>query len=281
MADLVATFDRITDRVRGWFSRRIGPERERPWSPYGHEKARHDLIVTRQIQVVFIAIGIAMVYGVTLELTKTEQADFQTSLDIQKPGDVKPITVTVTPGGTPAFANPQAEAPEANPNLPKPEYKTPMDVPDGVKRLIAMVGPLALAFWALGRMGASSRSKLAELNLGVYKGAMPYEMHAAGKSRDRVFTQRQVDANVFGKERTDYLFGTYLHEPPMSVKRFLGDPDTQVASVRRLKKGSAARAPLVAAGAAGAPAAPLRRVTTARRVDAGRAPPALRDGTSA
>jgi hypothetical protein len=66
---------------------------------------------------------------------------------------------------------------------------------------------------------------------------MPYEMHTV-RAADRVFTQREVKRHVFGKNADDFLFGTYLGTPPLSVRRLLGDnrlPES--AQITRLARG--------------------------------------------
>lgn len=208
------------------------------WSPYGHESARRALLATRRAQVVLAAIAIAVLYAIFLQLTLSEDTTPSTgSQDIEIP-EQKPITVTVTPGRMGDFVNAQSEAPDGQ-NAPRPVYRPHNKIVQIIQPFLSLLAPLAAALWLLSRVGTSARGKLAELNLGVYKGAMPYEMHTA-RGYKSVFTYREVDAHVFGKTREDFLFGSYLGAPPLAVRRMLGE-EIDGARVTHLRKGGTPR----------------------------------------
>lgn len=212
--------------------------KEEVWSPYGHEAARRRLLAERRIQIIVGAIALVFVYWMILTLT-AEDSGPQVSSSIGIPEHrQKPVTVGVTPGGVPAFARPGIEPPEAS-DTPSPVYER-NEWLAMIQPYLTLVAPLFTAFWLLSKAGGAARGKLAELNFGVYKGAMPYEMHAA-RSRARVFTHRQVGEHVFGKKREDYVFGTYLNEPPLAVRQMLGMSQNDRAEVTRLKRGGARR----------------------------------------
>ncbi|MBW3582407.1 MAG: hypothetical protein KY455_04840 [Euryarchaeota archaeon] len=209
------------------------------WTPYGHEKARKRLLAERRVQIIVAAVALAILYAVIIQLTsETVTAPNRQGFEIPEP-ERKPVTVGVTPGGVPAFARPGQETPdpEATPQA-KHERNEWLD---RLQPILQLIAPLVAAFWLLGKAGASARGKLAELNFGIYKGAMPYEMHIA-RGRSRVFTHREVEGHVFGKKREDYVFGTYLKEPPLAVRQMLGMTDNDRAEVTRLKHGSAKKA---------------------------------------
>ncbi len=215
---------------------RIDGNEPKAWSPYGHEVARRELLFQRRIQLVMIGLGIAMLYGVIAGIGVSEQSvPLQQGVDVSTPEGVKPITIRVTPGGAPAFSSGETEAPDQDSQVPGPIYDQDSAFMAVVVRpILAVIGPLAVALLGLGRIGSSATGKLAELNFGIYKGATPYELHAAGKARKIVFTHREVDAHVFGKERTDYLWGTYLEAPPAGIENVFGEADHD-ASVRSLR----------------------------------------------
>jgi hypothetical protein len=210
------------------------------WSPYGHEKARRRLLMERQAYIVLGAVGIAILYGLFLQLTLTVETDVPTSggsVDIRQ-DELRPITVTVTPGRAPAFMDGQT-APPGGVEPPRPDAEEQPFLIRTVGPFLPLVAPLLGALWLLSRAGASARGRLAELNFGVYKGAMPYEMHTA-RAMERVFTHREVRRHVFGKTATDFIAGSYLGPPPLAVRRLLGDLDIpDEASITRLARGRA------------------------------------------
>lgn len=215
------------------------------WSPYGHEPARRALLNMRRAQIVIAAIAIALAYAFFLQLTlQVDDTTKSSSTEVPtEPKKQKPITVTVAPGRMAEFAQAHQEAPEGR-SAP-PIYKREDNVVlEKVQPLLSLIAPLAGALWLLSRVGTSARGKLAELNLGVYKGAMPYEMHTA-RAYKQVFTYREVDGHVFGKAREDFLFGSYLGAPPLSVRRLLGEP-IDAAKVTHLRRGGTPRVTVTA-----------------------------------
>jgi hypothetical protein len=215
-----------------------GTETETIWSPYGHERARRALIAQRRAQIAVAALAIAVLYGIFLGLTLEEQSTAtERGVEIEQ-HEQKPITVTVTPGRMTdsSFVDASAQAVEPI-EPPRTRVEQGNAIVEAVQPFLTILMPLAAAFWVLSRIGTSAHGKLAELNLGVYKGAMPYELHAA-RAYKKVFTHRQVDAHVFGKDREDFLFGSYLGAPPVAVRRLLGE-EVETAYVASLRRGGA------------------------------------------
>ncbi len=214
---------------------------EPKWTPYGHESARRQLLVQRHAWLVVGAIGVAMFYAMFLGLTFSVETDVQSggTVDIERE-EQKPMTVTVAPGRAPAFATSDAQEPDGR-DAPSVEREEDGLILSTVRPILPVVLPLVGAFWLLSRVGASSRGKLAELNFGVYKGAMPYEMHTVGRYK-QVFTHRRVEDHVFGKSREDFLPEPVRAAPPISVRRLLGTPEAEEAQVVRLRQGSSRRA---------------------------------------
>jgi hypothetical protein len=215
---------------------------ESKWTPYGHEKARRQALMQRHAWLAIAALAIAMFYGVFLSLTVTQQDSIDSGGQIEvRREDEKPMRVQVTPGGIPGFADSQADAPGGvdAPGLAEREEGPLMAT---LRPLLPVIAPLAGALWLLSRVGASARGRLAELNFGVYKGPMPYEMHTS-KRLKQVFTHRQVEDHLFGKTREDFLAGTYLGDVPLSIRRMLGESPYEEAQVARLRKAGRSRRP--------------------------------------
>lgn len=229
-------------------------QKETIWSPYGHEGARRALLNQRRAQVAAAALAIALLYGMFLMFTLEEQSSAtDRGVEIDQP-EQKPITVTVTPGrmaehvtagGTPADP--------ADP--PRAAHQQQNKIVETLQPFLMLILPLAAAFWVLSRIGSSAHGRLAELNLGVYKGAMPYELHAA-RAYKKVFTHREVDAHVFGKTREDFLFGSYLGSPPIAIRQLLGE-DFEVAQVAAIRRGGARKVTVTASPAPRGPSSPF------------------------
>lgn len=211
------------------------------WTPYGHETARRQLLVQRHAWLIIGAIGVAFVYMIFLGLTFSEQTDIESggSIDIERE-EQKPMTVTVSPGRAPAFASQDAQEPDGR-DAPSLQQEEEGLILSTVGPFLPVVAPLLGALWLLSRVGASARGNLAELNFGVYKGAMPLEMHTTSRYK-QVFTHRRVEDHVFGKTREDFLPASLRTAPPISVRRMLGTPEAEEAQVTRLRQGSNPRA---------------------------------------
>ena len=218
------------------------------WSPYGHEPARRRVLKERRVYLILAALGIALLYALFLGLTLSEETGTTTGSQSIETQEQKPVTVAVTPGGRPAFMNPQVKAPDGR-NAPGAAVEEKNRFFEFIKPFLSLLAPLAAALWLLSRVGSSARGKLAELNFGIYKGAMPYEMHTS-RAFARVFTHREVGPHVFGKAREDFLWGTYLSSPPIAVRRLLGEVDIDDARIVQVHKGGARRVTVTAPAAA-------------------------------
>lgn len=239
------------------------------WSPYGHEAARRQVLMQRHAYLAVAAIGIALVYTIFLGLTFSVETDVQSggTVDIQRE-EQKPMTVTVSPGRAPAFASSDVMELEGQ-DAPGVEREQEGLILSTIRPFLPVVLPLVGAMWLLSRVGASARGDLAELNFGVYKGAMPYEMHTVSRYK-QVFTHRLVQDHIFAKTREDFLPEPVRTEPPISVRRILGAPEAEAAQVTRLRKGRNpdAKRPVPAAAPIQAPA--LSQAERERRQEAKR-----------
>lgn len=209
--------------------------KEDVWSPYGHEAARRQLLNMRRTQVIIAVLGLALLYALFLGLTLSVEEDAGQGKTTVSQDENKPVRVTVSPGGRPTFMNPRIDAPEGT-DAPQPVYEEQSKLLKTIRPFLGLIAPLGAALFLVSRAGSSARGKLAELNLGVYKGAMPYEMHTA-RAYKQVYTHRQVDAHVFGRQREDFVFGTYLLPPSPEVRRLLGAAQADTAGVTRLNRG--------------------------------------------
>jgi hypothetical protein len=126
------------------------------------------------------------------------------TVEINLPTDkprAKPTTLSVAPGRTAVLDKPI-----------QPEVRPPSDAAPPVLRatglnwvaLLQNFGPpfgVALYLWRAGRKRLVG--SLEQVNLGVYKGAMPLEMITA-QHKKYIFTRREAMAHLFGKAAADF-----------------------------------------------------------------------------
>lgn len=183
-----------------------------PWSPYGLEAHRVALLRRRQrlllAAIVLGFLGLLAVLATSIDDT--------TSIDTfggqggrvdlgqlpERPRG-KPTTLTVAPGRTTVMDQPIQ--PEVRP--PRERGEAPAGE-TGRFNLLGLLGnllpPLGGAVW-LWRVGKRKvAGPLEQVNLGVYKGAMPLEMVSA-QHRRFIFTGEMARASLFGKGREDHL----------------------------------------------------------------------------
>lgn len=182
-----------------------------PWSPYGLEVHRVALLQRRQrlLAAALLLGGLALL---ALLATTIQQSDDITtfgsggnSVNIDLPTDrprPKPTTLTVSPGRTSVLNQPiQPELRPARDNTAVPV------VSDGLNLwpLLTSLAPVVLGglyLWWLGRKRLLG--PIEQVNFGVYKGAMPLEMHSA-VHKGYIFTRAQARAHLFGRRSADFL----------------------------------------------------------------------------
>jgi hypothetical protein len=127
------------------------------------------------------------------------------SIDIPLPTDKprpKPTTLTVSPGRTSVLDTPIQNEP-AKPKSPAPVPTSATGI-NWAGLLTAFGPPIIVAFllWQFARRRAVGA--LEEVNLGVYKGALPFELHSATHKK-YLFTRAMAHASLFGKTAADFL----------------------------------------------------------------------------
>lgn len=190
----------------------MSPSAPQPWTPYGLEAYRVELLRRRgRLLAIAVVLGVLFFLAI-LATTLRQQDDIDAfggrggQVEIALPGDkprAKPTTLSVAPGRTTVLDRPIQ--PEVRP--PRPDTGTTLPPKGGLNWMLLLTnfGPLvggALWAWGLGRR--RFLSGLEEVNLGVYKGALPLEMHSA-KLKKFVFTRRRAHAHLFGKGRLDWF----------------------------------------------------------------------------
>lgn len=113
----------------------------------------------------------------------------------------KPVTVAITPGRIVQADPPELSPPSEVQRSPAPQI-TPKVVAWG--KLLKNFGPLLLIGSVLWFVGKGGRRASDQVNFGIYKGAMPLEMHTASH-RHLVVTGRHAERSIFGKDREDYV----------------------------------------------------------------------------
>jgi len=164
----------------------------------------------RRLLLAGIVLGLLVLFGVLASSIK-ESADVnslnsgsgQVALDLNRDTPrPKPTTLTVSPGRTTVLN--ESIAPEVRQQRENQHVDRP-DPPLPILALLQVIGPpigLAVLAWRYGRRAVAG--PLEQVNLGVYKGAMPLEMVTA-RSKGFVFTPEQAHRHLFGRERGDFV----------------------------------------------------------------------------
>lgn len=188
------------------------PRKNDEWTPYGLEAIRQARIWRGRLLAALAALGALLAGTALVETTTTESLrisangnDVTDSVSIPEPDLPKKqdyVTVSLTPGRVSRVesgndpAPPQVvERPSAPHAVRASPYPWKLWLLDAVPYALAG-GVAALLF--------RGRGPRAEVNYGVYKGAMPLELLTAHHQR-AVVTTRHARASVFGKRRADYL----------------------------------------------------------------------------
>lgn len=182
------------------------------WTPYGLEAYRVQHIARRRILAALILLLILGILWATLQETTDRQLSLsvngrdvgQGGIQLAEPDrpDVEDrVTVSLEPGRVMrAATGGEAAGPSITRNTPAALTR---GTPINWNAYLMLYGPfvlLGLLVWFLGKR----RGRHDELNYGVYKGSMPFEMITASQSR-LVFTRKHAKNSVFGKRRDDHL----------------------------------------------------------------------------
>lgn len=139
-------------------------------------------------------------------LITTHNGDGSSTVTVQVPEQprTKPLTLSVSPGRTTVLDRPIQ--PEAKPKSPaKPDAGGgQVSGLNWANLLAALAPPVLVAFLAVRFAKKRMVGPLEQVNLGVYKGALPLEMHSA-RHRKYLFTRRQAHASLFGKGRAEHI----------------------------------------------------------------------------
>lgn len=198
------------------------------WSPYGLEAIRAAHLRRRRLLSLLVAIGLAGLWLLMIQLSTVEERSLEITdssgnkieidvSDSERPREDGPLTISLSPGRvTRAETGGTAAADSSVTRFAAPTFERASPISWGGYAL--MYGPfvlLGLALWLLGK-----RRPKAEVNYGIYKGAMPLEMMTASAAR-HVFTTREARRSLFGKRRGDYL-------PPeiVRVERMAAEDET-------------------------------------------------------
>lgn len=181
------------------------------WSPYGLEAHRVALLRKRQrLLAAGILLGLLVLAGILVNSIRTQDEVNAFNGDagrvnLDRPDAIrsKPTTLTVSPGRTSVLQQPLQEE-----RAPRPATAPLSDSEKGAINWMGVLSSfapplgLALVAWRYGK--GKLTHGLDEVNLGVYKGALPYEMHTAHHKK-YVFTRDLARAHLFGKGPSDML----------------------------------------------------------------------------
>jgi hypothetical protein len=182
------------------------------WTPYGLEAIRVRHLRRRRFLLLFIALGLAGLWALMFETTTdTTQEIFvngqrANTIDItvpdQPPQRDGPVTVAVAPGRvTRAESGSGAQGEQQTPRASAPIFERAPAIP--YAGYLIVYGPFGLLAAALLLLG-KRRGKHDQVNYGIYKGALPFELVSASMA-DQVFTSRMAKRSLFGKRRADHL----------------------------------------------------------------------------
>lgn len=196
------------------------------WSPYGLEAVRRAALRVRLLKAIAALIAVYVLVTAYLVLTtKYEYVATQFGGEDQGPDRSetdaernRPVRVTLTPGRA-AFSNLQDEGgTEGIPEVRPPPAKL------SVKwlGLLQLFGAYAGIYALFAKIARSGIHK--QVNFGVYKGSMPYELHSQAL-RKKLFTHKMAKYSLPFVRQAEY----YAHIAPdfasLFWKRLLeGDP---------------------------------------------------------
>jgi hypothetical protein len=181
-----------------------------PWSPYGLEAHRVALLQRRKRMLLAgIVLGFLLLAAVLASTIRTNDdvrsinGSGQVEIQVPEQQRAKPTTLSVSPGRTAVLNSPIQE--ERGPQRQGGGIvEPPREGINWLGLLTPLAPPIGLAIyaWRVGKQRIAG--PLEQVNLGVYKGAMPLELLTA-QSKEHVFTSEQARASLFGKVRQDHL----------------------------------------------------------------------------
>lgn len=197
------------------------------WSPYGLEMVRRAALRLRLLKAIAAVIGVYLGVAGYLALTTEEQfttSQFGSGLGEQQEAkeeaaNNRPIRVTLTPGRA-AFSNLQDEGgTEGVPGV-RPVFNPTIDLK--WMNLLELVGVYAGIYWLFATIARSGIHK--QVNFGVYKGSMPYELHSQTLKK-KLFTHKMAKYSLPFVRKAEYYARIAPDFPSLFWKRLLeGDP---------------------------------------------------------
>jgi hypothetical protein len=182
-----------------------------PWSPYGLEAYRVALLRRRSRLITACLVLGLLALGAVLLLSIKDSSQIQIhggngdSITVQVPEQprAKPLTLSVSPGRTTVLERPIQ--PEQKPkNAPPPSQGPTVKGLDWSALLTSLAPPVLLAIGAAKYAKKRIAGPLEQVNLGVYKGAMPLELITA-QHKKHVFTGKRAYQSLFGKGREEHV----------------------------------------------------------------------------
>lgn len=186
-------------------------KKQNAWTPYGLEAIRIAHLRRRRLVAIIIALALAGLWAAMFDSTTTNQLELsangggsQIDIDVSdslNEKEDKPLTVGISPGRiTRADTGASGDTAAQTARFAAPTFTRAPAI--GWSSYAILYGPyvlIGLALYMLAR-----RPPKHEVNFGIYKGALPYEMVTATASRF-VFTTREARLSLFGKRRVDHL----------------------------------------------------------------------------
>lgn len=181
------------------------------WTPYGLEAIRQSYLRRRRILGALAALGVLILALTVIESTTSsrlalsangnEVGDGISIPEPEKPEGKDYVTVSLEPG---RVSRVEAGKESGEAQIERASQPTAVRAsPFPWKLWVVQLLPFLLA-GLVAYLLAKRRGKHDEVNYGVYKGSMPFEMITAQHS-SAVITKRWAKTSVFGKRRLDHL----------------------------------------------------------------------------
>lgn len=182
-----------------------------PWSPYGLEAYRVALLRRRSRLITAVLVLGLLALGVVLLGSIKDSSQIQIhggdgstiTVPVPEQPRAKPLTLSVSPGRTTVLERPIQ--PESKPKNDAPPPPDPgLRGLDWAGLLTSLAPPVLVAVGAARYARQRVAGPLEQVNLGVYKGAMPLELITA-QHRKHVFTAKRAYQSLFGKGREEHV----------------------------------------------------------------------------
>lgn len=233
----------------------------RGWSPYGHEPARKRALRRRWLYAILAIVGFYFLSVIYLSLTADEGFSVRQIGGQGGPGDQRtidtgdaelqpPIRVTLRPGFA-SYSTMQNEPDAGQAPQPRPRAYGFMDWLN-VAKLLGLYGTIYVVFT---RVAKNPRGKLGQVNLGVYKGAMPYELHS-WHLRKKVFSATIARYSLALIRKADYYARIAPDHPSLFWDSIVGKTAPRQAPVIAVERAGKPPAPPAGPGLAGKRARP-------------------------